>query len=68
MDWIYALHWKWFFVKLIALVVVAPVIGILLVNLLERFELAWRSKEKKRRWKACCLAFIGLALALGWFR
>jgi hypothetical protein len=63
-DWILSLHWKWFFIRLIVLVVVAPLIGMLLVDLLQRFESTWKTKEKKKRWKACCLAFISLAITL----
>jgi len=68
MEWFLNLHWKWFLIRLIVLVVLAPFIGIILVRCIEWFESAWKSKERKRRWKACILVFVGLAVALGWFR
>lgn len=68
MEWVYSLNWSWFLIRLVALMIVTPFIGIILVRVLEGFEKAWKSNQKKKRWMACCVAFIGLALALGWFR
>ena len=68
MDWVLSLNWSWFFIRLAVLLVLTPIMGYLIVRMLAAFEKAWQSKEKKKRWQACALAFFGLALALGWFR
>ncbi len=68
MEWILSLHWKWFLLRLSGLIILAPVVGYLLIGLIESFEIAWKSNNKKKRWKACALAVIFIALAFGWFR
>ncbi len=68
MEWILSLQWKWFFIHLVGLLILAPIIGYMMVKMLTAFEIAWKSNDKKRRWKACVLAFIVLAIAFGWFR
>ncbi|MBM3201235.1 MAG: hypothetical protein FJZ56_02370 [Chlamydiae bacterium] len=68
MDWILSLNWNWFFLRLIGLLVLSPVIGYLSIRLIESFEKAWKSKVKKKRWIACSFAIFLIAIAAGWFR
>ncbi len=68
MEWIYSLNWSWFLTRLLALLITTPIIGYLSIRLIGDFEKAWKSKDKKKRWKACSLAFFVLAIVLGWFR
>ena len=67
MDWILSLNWSYFFIKLAVLLVITPIMGFLILRILEAFEKAWKTKEKRKRWQACALGFFALAVAFGWF-
>ena len=68
MDWLLSLNWNWFLIRLLGLLVLSPIIGYISIRLVESFENAWKSKNKKKRWLACSFAFFVLALMFGWFR
>ncbi len=68
MDWILSLNWHWFLIRLAGFVVITPIAGFLMIRLLEDFEKAWKTKEKRKRWLACCIIFAVIIVTSGWFR
>ena len=61
-------EFKIFFLKLISLILVAPIAGYALLLSSEQIEKAWKLGKRKKKWFALTSLFVFLAIVFGWLR
>lgn len=59
---------KIFAMKLALTVCISPIAGFIILKVAERFEMAWKTNNRRKRWFACCGVFFILACIAGWLR
>lgn len=60
---------KLFAIRLTGLVIATPIMGYILMLCGEKFEKAWKTNNRKKKWLASCGLFFLLAAGIaGWLR
>jgi antibiotic biosynthesis monooxygenase (ABM) superfamily enzyme len=62
------LELKIFAIKLIGTLIATPIMGWGIMVSAEKFEKAWKTNNRKKRWLACSGVFFFLAVIGGWLR
>lgn len=61
-------EFKIFFIRLLGLALVAPIVGYGLLLSSEQLEKAWKTGKRKNKWIALSFVFIFVAILFGWLK
>ena len=59
---------KLFAIKLFGTLCAAPIMGWVIMVCGEKFEIAWKANNRRRKWLVSCGMFLLLAVISGWLR
>ena len=59
---------KFFFIKLIVLIIITPLLGFLFLCYFEYFEKVWKSNNRRNKWWMMCTLIFILIVIGGWLQ
>ncbi|MCI5052510.1 MAG: hypothetical protein MRY21_05175 [Simkaniaceae bacterium] len=62
------LELKWFGLKLLMLLIIAPLFASALLYIIEKIELAWKENNRRKKFWALTMLMIFLGVFLGWLQ
>lgn len=59
---------KFFALRLLGILIIAPLAGWMLLRFVEKCESSWKSGNRRKQWIIMCGVFVLLAVIGGWLR